>query len=69
MDAIIDYIYRMGTRELAVVCCELMVIGMFVYAVLTFLEGTRGERLFRGIIFVLIAGKVFLNLVVERFGE
>jgi DNA integrity scanning protein DisA with diadenylate cyclase activity len=32
-----------------------------------FLEGTRGERLFRGVIFILIAGFLILKLVVGRF--
>ncbi|HEV55983.1 MAG TPA: TIGR00159 family protein [Phycisphaerales bacterium] len=67
MDAIFDYLYRMEPREWFIVLCELAFIGAFVYMVLTFLEGTRGERLFRGIIFILLAGKVILNLVVERF--
>ncbi|MBN1126288.1 MAG: diadenylate cyclase CdaA [Sedimentisphaerales bacterium] len=67
MDAIFDYLYSMEPRELLIVCFELLFIGIFVYIILSFLEGTRGERLFRGIIFILLAGKVILNLVVERF--
>ena len=68
MDAILDFFYRMGPQERLVVLFELLFIGLFVYTVLTFLEGTRGERLFRGIIFILLTGKVFLTLVVTRFG-
>ncbi len=68
MDAILDFFYRMGPHERLVVLFELLFIGLFVYIVLTFLEGTRGERLFRGIIFILLTGKVFLTLVVHRFG-
>ncbi len=68
MDAILDFVYRMGPQERLVVLFELLFIGLFVYIVLTFLEGTRGERLFRGIIFILLTGKVFLTLVVHRFG-
>lgn len=68
MDAILDFFYRMGPHERLVVLFELLFIGLFVYIVLTFLEGTRGERLFRGIIFILLTGKVFLTLVVNRFG-
>jgi len=33
-----------------------------------FLEGTRGERLFRGVIFILVVGVLVLNLIVERLG-
>jgi diadenylate cyclase len=68
VDAILDFVYRMGPQERLVVLFELLFIGLFVYIVLTFLEGTRGERLFRGIIFILLTGKVFLTLVVHRFG-
>ena len=56
MNAILEYILRIGLSERLVVIAELVLIGLFVYAVITFLEGTRGERLFRGIIFVLIVG-------------
>jgi diadenylate cyclase len=38
-----------------------------VYWVIEFLEGTRGERLFRGVIFVLLAGVLILNLIVEKY--
>ncbi|MHC4905078.1 MAG: diadenylate cyclase CdaA, partial [Planctomycetota bacterium] len=54
--------------EQLIVAAELLLIGLFVYAIITFLEGTRGERLFRGMIFVLVAGSLVLNLVVNTFG-
>jgi diadenylate cyclase len=41
-------------------------IGLIVYWVVDFLEGTRGEKLFRGVLFILISGVLILNLVVER---
>ena len=48
-------------------CCHRVVfIGLIVYWVVDFLEGTRGERLFRGVMFILVAGVLILNLVVER---
>ncbi|MCJ7693157.1 MAG: diadenylate cyclase, partial [Sedimentisphaerales bacterium] len=34
--------------------------------VVDFLEGTRGERLFRSVIFILVAGGLILNLVVKQ---
>ena len=67
MDAIFEYMYRIGPRELGKVCFELLLIGVFVYIILSFLEGTRGERLFRGVIFVLLVGTVILYLVVKQF--
>ncbi len=65
MEAILDYILNIGFRERMTVVAELVLIGLFVYAIITFLEGTRGERLFRGIIFVLVVGSLVLNLLVK----
>lgn len=68
MNAIFDYIVNSSTHGRLIVLAELMLIGLFVYMVLSFLEGTRGERLFRGIIFVLLVGSLVLNLVVRTLG-
>ncbi|MHC5120915.1 MAG: diadenylate cyclase [Planctomycetota bacterium] len=67
MNAILEYILNIGLYDRLIVVAELLLIGIFVYAILTFLEGTRGERLFRGMIFVLVAGSLVLNLVVNTF--
>ncbi len=66
MDTLVDYFSRVARYEWWVVVVELVLIGLVVYWVVDFLEGTRGERLFRGVIFVLVAGVLVLNLVVER---
>lgn len=50
------------------IAVELICIGVIVYWAIDFLEGTRGERLFRGIIFLLLAGVLTLNLVSNQFG-
>jgi diadenylate cyclase len=68
LNAIFDYIVNSSTHGRLIVLAELTLIGLFVYMVLSFLEGTRGERLFRGIIFVLLVGSLILNLVVRQFG-
>ncbi len=68
METLIEYFGRVATYNGWVVAIELILIGLVVYWAVDFLEGTRGERLFRGVIFVLIAGVLVLNLVVERFG-
>lgn len=67
MSAILEYILELGLKGQLVVAAELLLIGIFVYAIITFLEGTRGERLFRGMIFVLVASSLLLNLVVKTF--
>ena len=66
MERLIDYFNRVAMYDWWVVAIELLLIGLVVYWAVDFLEGTRGERLFRGIIFILIAGVLILNLVVER---
>jgi diadenylate cyclase len=68
LNAILDYILRIDFNERLIVLAELLLIGVFVYTVVNFLEGTRGERLFRGMIFILVVGSLLLNLVVKKFG-
>jgi diadenylate cyclase len=68
VEIVIDYLRRISTYDWWVVAIELFLIGLVVYWAIDFLEGTRGERLFRGVIFVLIAGVLILKLVVARFG-
>ena len=67
MSAILEYILNISLYERFIVVAELLLIGVFVYSIITFLEGTRGERLFRGMIFVLVAGSLVLNLLVKTF--
>jgi len=68
LNAIFEYFLRIGYTERLIVVAELLLIGLFVYTVISFLEGTRGERLFRGMIFILVVGSLLLNLVVKKFG-
>ncbi|MCK5225404.1 MAG: diadenylate cyclase CdaA [Planctomycetes bacterium] len=67
MDVFIDYFSRVASYNWWVVAIELFSIALVVYWAVDFLEGTRGERLFRGVIFILISGVLILNLIVERF--
>jgi len=66
VETLIDYCSRVARYDLWVVAIELVLIGLVVYWVVDFLEGTRGERLFRSVIFILIAGGLILNLVVKQ---
>jgi len=68
VQTLIEYFDRVAGYEWWQVAIELFLIGLVVYWVVDFLEGTRGERLFRGVLFILVAGVLILNLVVERFG-
>lgn len=67
METLIDYFHRVAMIPWWVVAIELLLIGFVVYWAVNFLEGTRGERLFRGVIFILIAGFLILKLIVGQF--
>lgn len=67
MDAILEYFSRLAIYNPLIVIIELLLIGLVVYWAINFLEGTRGERLFRGIIILLLAGSMILKLVIVRF--
>jgi diadenylate cyclase len=66
VEPFVDYFNRVAHYQWWVVAVELFLIGLIVYWVVDFLEGTRGERLFRGVILLLVTGVLILNLVVER---
>ena len=67
METLIDYFRRVAGYDWRVVAVELIFIGLVIYWAVDFLEGTRGERLFRGVVFILIAGFLILKMVVGRF--
>jgi len=68
VETLIDYLSRMAGYGWWRVAIELFLIGLVIYWAVDFLEGTRGERLFRGVIFILVAGFIILKLLVGRFG-
>jgi diadenylate cyclase len=67
METLIDYFHRVAMVPWWVVAIELFLIGFVVYWAVDFLEGTRGERLFRGVIFILIVGFLILKLILGQF--
>jgi diadenylate cyclase len=67
MQTLIDYFRRISNYDWWIVAIELFLIGVVVYWAVDFLEGTRGERLFRGVILLLFAGVLILNLISERY--
>ena len=70
MDAFFNYIQRLlgSPNELLIVVFELLIIGFVIYWVVNFLEGTRGERLFRGVVLMVAVAILLLVFVVEQFG-
>lgn len=67
MQTLIEYFHRVAGYSWWGVAIELLLIGLVVYWIVDFLEGTRGERLFRGVILVVISAVLLLNLLAERF--
>jgi diadenylate cyclase len=68
VETLVDYFSRVASYDWWRVAIELLFIGLVVYWAVDFLEGTRGERLFRGVIFILIVGFIILKLVVGSLG-
>ncbi|MFA5553551.1 MAG: diadenylate cyclase CdaA [Phycisphaerae bacterium] len=66
MQTLIEYFYRIAGYNWWGMAIELLLIGLVVYWIVDFLEGTRGERLFRGVILVVISAVLLLNLIAER---
>ena len=66
METLIDYFSRVAGYDWWRVVIELVSIGVIVYWIVDFFEGTRGERLFRGVLFILVTGVLILYLVVEQ---
>jgi len=67
VETLIDYFSRVARYDWWVVAIELFLIGLIIYWAVDFLEGTRGERLFRGVILILITGFLILKLIVGQF--
>ena len=66
MPDILNYLIEIGSKERFLILVELLLIGIIVYWTVSFLEGTRGERVFRGAISILIIGSLVLKLFVEK---
>lgn len=68
MSAIFDYIRIATYQDRLLIVLEMIVIGIIVYWAMSFLEGTRGERLFRGAILILALAFVLLKFILPALG-
>jgi diadenylate cyclase len=68
VDAIFEYLRRVSTYPYAEVIVELALIGFVVYWFVNFLEGTRGERLFRGVLILVVTGSLVLSFLIRHYG-
>ncbi len=62
-----EYIDRISGYGWSVVIAELVIIGAVIYVILKFLEGTRGLRLFRGLILILATILLIIGVLAENF--
>jgi diadenylate cyclase len=63
LDALNNLIGRLKWSDLV----ELLLIGIVVFVVMRFLRGTRGARLLRGFIFLLVGSSLIVSLVANVF--
>ena len=63
----IRYFFEQAADRPVVTLIELLLIGSVVYAILRFLEGTRGARLVRAVLIILAVSFAVVWLVAERF--
>jgi diadenylate cyclase len=63
-----DFLRALHSYEWWQVAIEWLLIGAVVYWVVRFLRGTRGARLLKGIVVLLITLYLIVTLVGERFG-
>ncbi len=50
-----EYLEFLKTYELGPIMIEMLLIGFAVWSVMRFLKGTGGEKLFRGVVFILFS--------------
>jgi len=65
-DYIVEYILRIREYGLIKVGAELVLIGLVLYLVWLFLQGTRGSRLMRGLIVTFISVFLIVDVLAER---
>ena len=63
-----DFIRAFRSYQPWQVAIEMLLIGIVVYWVMQFLRGTRGARLLKGIVFLLLSLYLIVTLVGDRYG-
>jgi len=63
-----DFLRAINSYPWWQVLIELLIIGSVVYWVISFLQGTRGARLLKGIVVLLITIYVVVRILAARFG-
>lgn len=69
LQSVQEYLSRIYHNENGwTVALELLLIGLVVWWVVRFLRGTRGARLFKGALFLLVVAYLVINLIAKQYG-
>jgi diadenylate cyclase len=70
VNQLFEYIERLGSQAYnpVTVAIELLIIGVVIYMILRFLEGTPGARLLRGVGLLLLVGFLLVEVLASTFG-
>lgn len=70
LDSLARYFQRFATDAYnpAVVVTELLLIGVVVYALLRFLQGTRGATVLQGVVSLVVVGFLVVRVVADSLG-
>ena len=66
-----DYLSRLWGSQAyqpATILLEMAMVGLVVYVVLRFLQGTRGARLLQGLVSLLVIGLLVIKVVADQWG-
>jgi diadenylate cyclase len=69
--SIINYLRTLwysGAYNPGTILIEMLLIGMVVYVVLRFLQGTRGARLLQGLVSLLVIGLLVVRVLADQWG-
>jgi len=64
---LLNFLQAVRLHGLWTVALELLLIGLFVYAVMRFLRGTRGARMLKGVGFLLVVVYLLVRLVAREY--
>lgn len=70
LDSLSRYFQRFGTDAYnpVVVVTELLLIGVVVYSLLRFLQGTRGASVLQGVVSLVVVGFLVIRVVADALG-
>lgn len=71
LQSITDYLRTLWysrAYDVGTILIEMLLIGLVVYIVLRFLQGTRGARLLQGLVSLLVFGLLIIKVLADQWG-